>query len=151
MKRSLFYIFMALVCAACTLAGCKKDKSGPSDSTGLGTALDNAGSANCYIVSDAGKYSFSAVKGNGKKPIGNIASVEVLWETFGTDTAPQPGDLIAEVSYDEAKNAVCFATARNRRRIQQGQRPDRGEGCQRQNPLELAHLDDGHPGRPGIP
>ena len=68
MKRSLFYIFMALVCAACTLAGCKKDKSGPSDSTGLGTALDNAGSANCYIVSDAGKYSFSAVKGNGKKP-----------------------------------------------------------------------------------
>ena len=61
MKKSLFYIFMALVCAACLLAGCKKDKSGPSDSTGLGTALDNAGSANCYIVSDAGKYSFSAV------------------------------------------------------------------------------------------
>ena len=111
MKKSLFYIFMALVCAACMLAGCRKDKSGPSDSTGLGTALDNAGSANCYIVSDAGKYSFSAVKGNGKKPIGNIASVEVLWETFGTDTAPQPGDLIAEVSYDEAKNAVSFATA----------------------------------------
>ena len=111
MKKSLFYIFMALVCAACLLAGCRKDKSGPSDSTGLGTALDNAGSANCYIVSDAGKYSFSAVKGNGKKPIGNIASVEVLWETFGTDTAPQPGDLIAEVSYDEAKNAVSFATA----------------------------------------
>ena len=25
MKKSLFYIFMALVCAACTLAGCKKD------------------------------------------------------------------------------------------------------------------------------
>ena len=69
-KKSLFYIFMALVCAVCLLAGCRKDKSGPSDSTGLGTALDNAGSANCYIVSDAGKYSFSAVKGNGKKPIG---------------------------------------------------------------------------------
>ena len=112
MKKYLFYI-VALIAAACLLAGCRKDKSGPSDSTGLGTALDNAGSANCYIVSDAGKYSFSAVKGNGKKPIGigNIASVEVLWETFGTDTAPQPGDLIAEVSYDEAKNAVCFATA----------------------------------------
>ena len=27
MKRSLFYIFMALVCAACTLAGCKKDEA----------------------------------------------------------------------------------------------------------------------------
>ena len=75
MKKYLFYI-VALTAAACLLAGCRKDKSGPSDSTGLGTALDNAGSANCYIVSDAGKYSFSAVKGNGKKPIGNIASVE---------------------------------------------------------------------------
>ena len=27
MKKSLFYIFMALVCAACTLAGCKKDEA----------------------------------------------------------------------------------------------------------------------------
>ena len=104
MKKYLFYI-VALTAAACILDGCKKDKSGPSGNGDIGTALDNAGSANCYIVSDAGKYSFSAVKGNGKKP------VEVLWETFGTDTAPQPGDLIAEVSYDEAKNAVCFATA----------------------------------------
>ena len=69
MKKYLFYI-VALTAAACILDGCRKDKSGPSDSTGLGTALDNAGSANCYIVSDAGKYSFSAVKGNGKKPIG---------------------------------------------------------------------------------
>ena len=30
MKRSLFYIFMALVCAACTLAGCKKDDGNES-------------------------------------------------------------------------------------------------------------------------
>ena len=117
MKKYLFYI-VALTAAACLLAGCRKDKSGPSDSTGLGpsdstglgTALDNAGSANCYIVSDAGKYSFSAVKGNGKKPIGNIASVEVLWETFGTDTAPQPGDLIAEVSYSQPPPNSARAT-----------------------------------------
>ena len=27
MKKSLFYIFMALVCAACTLAGCRKDEA----------------------------------------------------------------------------------------------------------------------------
>ena len=27
MKKSLFYIFMALVCAACLLAGCKKDEA----------------------------------------------------------------------------------------------------------------------------
>ena len=27
MKKYLFYIFMALVCAACTLAGCRKDEA----------------------------------------------------------------------------------------------------------------------------
>ena len=27
MKKSLFYIFMALVCAACTLDGCRKDEA----------------------------------------------------------------------------------------------------------------------------
>ena len=30
MKKSLFYIFMALVCAACTLAGCRKDDGNES-------------------------------------------------------------------------------------------------------------------------
>ena len=30
MKKSLFYIFMALVCAACTLNGCKKDDGNES-------------------------------------------------------------------------------------------------------------------------
>ena len=65
--------------------------------------------ANCYIVSEAGYYKFRAVKGNGteavgsasdKDPEGTPTTAVVLWETFGTDTAPQEGDLVkADVEY----------------------------------------------------
>lgn len=72
--------------------------------------IDENGTANCYIVSEAGNYKFAAVKGNGSETVGTVAAVEVLWESFGTDTAPNKGDLIAEVSYVGNKNAVCFVT-----------------------------------------
>lgn len=75
--------------------------------------------ANCYIVSKAGKYTFKAVKGNSSESVGNVASAEVLWETFGTHKAPEVGDLVKEVSYnngeitfkatDEKGNAVIAA------------------------------------------
>ena len=32
---------------------------------------------------------FGAVKGNSTEPVGAVASVEVLWETFGTDEVPE--------------------------------------------------------------
>ena len=73
--------------------------------------VDENGTANCYIVSGPGNYKFAAVKGNGSEAVGTVATVEVLWETFGTSATPNKGDLIAEVSYDNAKNAVCFTTA----------------------------------------
>ena len=65
--------------------------------------------ANSYIVSEAGYYKFRAVKGNGteavgsasdKDPEGTPTTAVVLWETFGTDMAPQKGDLVkADVEY----------------------------------------------------
>ena len=72
-------------------------------------ALDTNGKANCYIVSEAGAYKFAAVKGNGSEPAGEISSVEVLWESFGTATAPKTGDLIAEASFKD--NVIRFKTA----------------------------------------
>ena len=69
------------------------------------------GTANCYIISEACEYKFPAVKGNSSDPVGTVASVEVLWETFGTATAPKKGDLIAEVSYDGGSNTVSLRTA----------------------------------------
>ena len=53
--------------------------------------------ANCYIISSAGNYTFRATKGNGYETIAGISSVEVLWETFGSSVAPSKGDLIKSV------------------------------------------------------
>ena len=75
--------------------------------------------ANSYIVSKAGDYKFRAVKGNGTVAVGAESTVDpqgtptaavVLWETFGTDTAPQEGDLVkADVEYRDGY--VYFSTA----------------------------------------
>ena len=59
--------------------------------------------ANCYIVTKASTYTFKAVKGNSSESVGNVASVEVLWESFGTDVVPAVGDLISSVSYNNGE------------------------------------------------
>lgn len=73
----------------------------------------NDQTANCYIVSEPGVYNFDAVKGNYSSSnyygsLENIESVEVLWESFGSDLKPSKGDLIMAVSYDGYN--IHFAT-----------------------------------------
>ena len=65
------------------------------------TDLSADGTANCYIVSKKGNYKFSAtVKGGSTEAVdGNPYRAEVLWESFGTGTAPSVGDLVSGVSY----------------------------------------------------
>ncbi len=65
------------------------------------TDLSAAGTANCYLVQTSGDYRFKAVAGNSDMNVGNVKSVEVLWESFGTDVMPNVGDLIASVSYKD--------------------------------------------------
>jgi len=88
--------------------------------TNLSPAVEGSyKTANCYIVSEAGDYRFKAVKGNGteavgsasdKDPEGTPTAAVVLWESFGTDTAPQKGDLVkADVEY--RNGYVYFSTA----------------------------------------
>ena len=73
--------------------------------------LSAPGTANCYLVKEAGDYRFKAVVGNADVTVGNVKNVEVLWESFGTDVMPNVGDLIAEASY---KNGyICFSTPEN--------------------------------------
>jgi len=62
-----------------------------------------ASPANCYIVTNAGEYIFKTLKGNSSESVGNVASAEVLWETFGTHKAPEVGDLVKEVSYNNGE------------------------------------------------
>ena len=69
--------------------------------------LDGSETANCYIVTEPGVYGFRAVKGNTSESVGTIASVEVLWESFGSDVAPKAGVLIENaVFYRPSTSAI---------------------------------------------
>ena len=65
------------------------------------TDLSAAGTANCYLVQGTGDYKFRSVIGNTDATVGNVKSVEVLWESFGTDEMPNVGDLIASADYKD--------------------------------------------------
>lgn len=51
--------------------------------------------ANCYIVTEAGKYKFPLYKGNSTEVIRNADSVEALWESYNTNEAVSVGDIIS--------------------------------------------------------
>ena len=71
--------------------------------------LSENGTANSYIISAAGSYKFSTVKGNSSESVGAVASAEVLWESFGTNVTPNVGDLVKNISYKNGE--VTFQTA----------------------------------------
>ena len=85
---------------------------GDDEEEGLAyTDLSAAGTANCYLIQGPGDYKFKSVIGNTDATVGNVKSVEVLWESFGTDEMPNVGDLVASVSY---KNGyIRFSTPEN--------------------------------------
>lgn len=102
---------------ACSVR-CFKEGSGSDGSSSSGTveinpssavSLADDGTANSYIVSSSGTYSLPAVKGNTSESVGSVASVEVLWESFGTSVEPKKGNLIAGAIY-EGEN-IYFKTA----------------------------------------
>ena len=89
------------------------DEGGSEDDedTKVYTDLSVAGTANCYLIQQAGDYKFKAVIGNTDATVGNVKTVEVLWESFGTDEMPNVGDLVASASY---KNGyIRFSTPEN--------------------------------------
>ena len=65
------------------------------------TDLSADGSANCYIVSASGTYTFPAVKGSSSTSVGSVASAEVLWETWNSAETVTPGSVIAAVSIQD--------------------------------------------------
>lgn len=73
-----------------------------------GTDLSDAAKApaNCYIVSAPGQYKFPAMMGNGGEYVKGGASVEVLWESYGTSTTPKVGSLISKAEFKD--NYVAF-------------------------------------------
>lgn len=82
--------------------GGSEGEDGDEGDDGVGYInLSADGTANCYIVSEAGSYKFKAVQGNMDATVGNVKTVEVLWESFGTDVTPNVGDLVANASYKD--------------------------------------------------
>ena len=63
--------------------------------------LSSSGNANCYVISEPGHYKFTPSKGNSNESVGTIGYAEVLWETFGTDVAPNVGELINSVEFQD--------------------------------------------------
>jgi len=64
--------------------------------------------ANCFLVSAPGFYTFKANKGKTQEAVASIASVEVLWESFGTDVAPSKGNIISQAYYKDGQ--IYFRT-----------------------------------------
>ena len=62
--------------------------------------LSTAGTANSYIVSSSGTYSIPAVKGNSSESVGDVASAEVLWESFGNSQMMYKGLLVEGAIYN---------------------------------------------------
>ena len=70
--------------------------------------LSANGTANSYIVSEAGSYKFTPTKGNSNESVGAVASAAILWESFGTAETTNIGDLVKNVKY--ADGAISFET-----------------------------------------
>lgn len=78
------------------------------------TDLSNGGTAvaNCYIVApSATEKKYKIPTSNSAGSVGAVTAAEVLWESFGTSTAPNVGDLVKEVSY--ANDYISFTTTGN--------------------------------------
>ncbi len=109
MKCITYIISLAL--AVFSLDGCINIDDldpwcGPSPSTGVPSST----TANCYIVSNPGSYSFPTVKGGSTETVGTVVYADVLWESFGTDVKPSAGDLISSVSYSSGKISYTVAS-----------------------------------------
>ena len=84
MKRKIYLIlFLPLLALSCSKIATQDFNEDYSTMN-----LSYFESANCYIVSEAGKYKFRTGRGNLNESVGEAASCEVLWESFGTATTP---------------------------------------------------------------
>ena len=64
--------------------------------------IDKNGNANCYIVTEPGKYKFKAVRGNSAIDyLSDVAGAEILWETYNDDSEVAASSIVNTVSYAE--------------------------------------------------
>lgn len=73
------------------------------------TDLSASETANCYLVSEPGTYKFKAVKGNSDKLLEDLEYCEILWESFGSDVAPERRELIRGFRHEDGY--IAFQTS----------------------------------------
>ena len=99
-----FYLFVWVLATIMILsAGCKKENQVPAY-----TPPSELTPANCFIITEAGTFSFAVKKGNSSELVEGVSTAEVLWESFGTSSAPQEKDIIESVSYQDG--VITFST-----------------------------------------
>lgn len=108
MKKT-FFIPVIMLPVLVMMFSCEKTSGTTGSAFPDAVNLSEEGTANCYIVSETGTYQFRTVKGNSHSSVGNVVSAEVLWESFGNDTAPAAGDLVKDVKC--SGSYICFSTA----------------------------------------
>ena len=74
-KKLFFALAIAVLTIGATVS-CRKE----GKITEKPVELSSGETANCYVVSAKGTYSFPAVKGNSAESVGNVREAEVLWE-----------------------------------------------------------------------
>lgn len=70
--------------------------------------LGKKGTANCYIVNEAGEYKFPLVKGNTEESVGTVAKAALLWETWNNQEVVTANSVIASV--DCIDGFITFST-----------------------------------------
>ena len=70
--------------------------------------LGKKGTANCYLVTEAGDYKFPLVKGNTEESVGAVAKAALLWETWNNQETVTANSVIASVGC--ADDFITFST-----------------------------------------
>ena len=70
--------------------------------------LGKKGTANSYLVYEAGEYKFPVVKGNTEEGVGAVAKAALLWETWNNQETVTTNSVIASVDYVDG--FITFAT-----------------------------------------
>ena len=78
--------------------------------TDKAVALDETGTANCYVVPSAGTYKFAPTRGNTEELIQGIEKVEAVWETWNTLDEVTVGSVVASMGYDANEEVIYFST-----------------------------------------
>lgn len=104
MSNHIKYSVLLLMAGLVAVASCDKAPTPDPEPE----AILFADPANSFIVSEPGLYTFKTFKGKTTEPVGSIASVEVLWESFGTSEEPSKGNIVSQAYYKDGQ--VYFKT-----------------------------------------